>query len=359
MLFRASQDSIKSVFQFLAKVPFSKYFLHRLSELARGKCIAYFTVHRILDDTPQDRVHPHYLNKTAITIKQAQRALTHLNRHLPFITLADSLHYLMGRRSLTQSSAVLLIEVPYVKTVRLIKPLLEDLKIPATIVLNTESLSDGRMPWMDEIVYRVANAKRQELAVNFIDRSFRLISVADRISAANHLIEHISHAKQSTLVTRLNQLREALPEVAVPEAGERICSMEQIDKLSLNPLFSFISGGKSRLPLYDITLLDAKTEIIDAMAEQNALLCRSFFPVFFNSFGIDKRRHHEIIKLMMENGLQAAISKAQGVCRPGDNMFRLTSLPLNSKSFAQFEMQGIANAVDEFLLVTLAKDEEL
>jgi len=350
-----------SAFSFFVKLPFSKSILHKMSELARGKCLAFFTLHRVLEDTQEDLAHPHFLNRTAITLKQAQTFLTRMHRRLPFISLENSLDYLMGRRSLNQSSAVLLIEVPYIKTIRLLKPLLEEQKIPVTLVLATESLNDGRMPWMDEIIYRIGNAEQSELTLSFIDRSLSLNNVRERMAAANLLVEHISHAKKETLKTRLKQLREAVPEVAVHPASERICTVEQIEKLSLNPLFSFASGGKYRLPFYDISLEDAQTEIVGGMTELSGMVHRSLVPVYFYPLGSDKRRKQDIVRLMMDSGLKAAVSRDIGVCRPGDNMFRLHSLPLaqSSDSFTQFEMQGLSDAIDDFLLVTMAKDREL
>jgi hypothetical protein len=361
MLFSTSKEGIKTAFQYFVKLPFSKYFLHRLNEIARGKCIAYFSLHRVLEDSAADFLHPHLLNKTAITLKQAHRLLTHINQKLPFISLLDSLEFLKGRRPLNQSAAVLLIEVPYVKTIRLLKPLLEEHRIPATIVVNTESLYDGQMPWMDEIIYRIGSTSQKELSVNFMDQAFSLCSRADRIDAANHLIDHLSCANLNTLRARIIALREMLSETAIPPISERIATIEQLEKLMLNSLFSLACAGKYRLPLFDASIDEAKTEIIDAIFELKTLFNPSLNPVYFYSAPPDKRRQREIISLMIEHDLQAAIGKSFGLCRPGDNMFRLMRLPLapGSGSFEQFELQGLFDAIDELLMITLAKEEAL
>lgn len=359
MLSNISREGIKTAFEYLSKLPLSKSLLHRLSEAARGKYIAFFSLHRILDEI--DVGHPHFMNRTAITYKQAQRLLTHINHRLPFVSLVDSLEYLKGQRPMAHSLAVLLIEVPYVKTMKLIRPLLEEYRIPATVILNTDSVVDGHMPWTDEITYRIGSTTKKELSLTFLDRSFLLNTAADRMAAASHVIEHLRQRNPDIIKTRMKQIQEALPEVAVYPVSERICTMHQLEKIALNPLFSFASAGKYRLPFFDISLEDAQSEIVDAMMELRAALGRSLAPVFYCSLGIDKRKERDVINLMMSHGLEANIGRTVGVCRPGDNLFRLHRLPFieSSKGFEQYELQGLSDAIDEFLMVTMAKVEGL
>jgi hypothetical protein len=359
MLIKTSKESIKNTLEYLVKIPFAKNLLHKITESARGKCIVYFSLHRVLEDSPTHVAHPHFLNRTAITLKEAQRQLSYINHRLPFISIADSLEYLLGKRPMNRSFAVLLIEVPYVQTIRKLSGLLEELKIPAAVAINTESIEDGRMPWMDEIVFRLGHTNKQTLSVNFIDRSFTLNSMAERLSAAEHLIHYLSQSTPDVLKTRVEHLCQSLAEVAIPPVSERICTIPQLEKLSLNPLFSFICAGKSRLPLLNISLDDAKKEIIDAQYELKNWLNRSVMPIYFCQFAFDKRRYKDLVGLMMDHNYVAAISPQKGLCRPGDNMFRLRRLSLAAglKSFEQFELQGLSDAIDEMLLVTLAKNK--
>jgi hypothetical protein len=318
-------------------------------------------LHRVLEDFFWGTQHPHLMNKTAITLTQAHSLLAHINHKLPFVSLMDSLEFLKGRNPLNRSLAVLLIEVPYLKTVKLLKPLLETLRIPTTFVLNTESIFSGQMPWMDEIIYRLGITKKKEIAFNFIDRSFSLHSANERIAAAHHLIEYLSHSNQDTLRARIKQIRDIFSEVAIHPISERICTIDQLEELTLNPLFSFACAGQYRMPLSDISVEDAKKEIVDAKSELSSLFSHSLISVFSYSFGSDKRRHKDITNMLMDNGFHAAIGRLNGVCRPGDNMFYLMRLPLAQglKGFEQFELQGLSDAIDEFLLVTLAKERGL
>lgn len=359
MLIKTSKQSIKNALEYMVKIPFAKNLLHKITESARGKCIVYFSLHRVLPDIPASFTHPHYLNRTALTLKQAQQQLSYINRRLPFISIADSLEYLLGKRPLSRSHAVLLIETPYIQTIRHLSPLLEDQKIPCSIAVNTDSLQDGHMPWMDEITFRLGHTTKPSLSVNFVDRHFTLTTMSERLSAAEHLIHHLSQSSPDVLKSRAQQIYDALAAVAIPPASERICTLLELEKLSLNSLYSFICAGKSRLPLKNISPEDAHKEIIQAKNELSSHLSRGLMPIYFSQFAFDKKRRRDIMELMLDNGYQAAISSQQGLCRPGDNMFRLKRLPLAQglKGFEQFELQGLSDAIDEMLLVTLAKDK--
>lgn len=361
MLFTTSQDSIKRAFEYVAKLPFSKRLLHKISEKARGHCIAFFSLHRVIDESQLFLQHPHFQNRTAITPRQAHKLLTHINQRLPFISLAESLEYLKGNQKMNRSHAVLLVEVPYVQTARQLNPILEDVRIPVTYVLDTESVQSGQMPWMDEIAYRLGVTTKKAITVTFIDRSFSLATPHARAQAAHHLIDHLSHATPATLIMRMTELREALAETAVPPVSERICTVEQLEKMALNPIFSFASAGRLRLPFSDIALHDAQKEIVASKQELGGMFNRAFVPVFFYPMGSDKRQTKDIVRMLIDSGYHAGITRNFGVCRPGDNMFRLLRLPLalGVRSFEQFELQGLSDAIDEFLLVTFGQEREL
>lgn len=352
---------MKRVLGQVVRVPFAKGLLQRVSEMARGKCIVYFSLHRIIDREQAQKDHPHFLNKTAITKDQAKILLSELNKKLPFISLADSISCLKGEQSLSRSHGVLLIEVPYVQTLKLLSPILLENQIPATIVLDTESLSSGQMPWMDDIVYRFGSTDRPQISVDFMDRSFALASPSERMAAANHMIDYLNLANPAILRARLEQLRACLDEVAIPPMSERILTTEQLAELGLDPMFSFMCAGQHRLPFCGLSHQELDREIGSSKKQLNRLFGAAAKPVFFCTTGFDKPYDKEIIQCMMMNGFTATIAGEFGVCRPGDNMFLLKRMPLSNgvKSFDRYELQGLLNAIDEFLLITLAQERKL
>ncbi len=361
MLFTTSQDSLKRALEYVTKLPFSKTLLHKISVKARGHCIAFFSLHRVIEESLHTLRHPHYQNRTALTLRQAQKLLSYISNRLPFISLAEAMEYLKGNQKMNRSHAVFLVEVPYLQTVQKLNPLLDELRIPATYILDTESIKDGQMPWSDEIAYRIGSTDKKEISVTFIDRAFSLETPKSREQATQHIIDNLSHASPNTLLLRMIELREVLKETAIPPVEERICTLQQLEKMSLNPLFSFASSGRLRLPFSDISYDEAEQEIAQSKQELTTMFSHAFVPVFFYPTGSDKRHSKEIVRLLIANGYQAAISRSFGVCRPGDNMFRLLRLPFawGAKSFEQFELQGLSDAIDEFLLVTFGQEREL
>jgi len=359
MLIKTSKESIKHALEYLVKIPFAKEALHRITESARGKCIAFFSIHRVLADAPESLFHPHYIHKTAITERQAVKHLRYINQKLPFISLVDSLEFLLGKRPLDRSHAVLLIENAYVETIRHISPFLIEHKIPAAIALNTQSIEDGRMPWIDEIIFRLGQTAVKNLSLNFMDRSFQLRSIPERLQASHHIIHYLSQSSPEVIQARSKEICDQLSEVALPPTSERICTLHQLEKLSLNPLFSFMCAGRNRLPLATMSRAEAHKELMTTKSDLNACLSRGVLPIYFSQFAFDKKGHQEFSKFMQDDGYQAAISPKVGLARPGDNMFRLKRLPLAQglSSFEQFELQGLSDAIDEMLLVTLGRED--
>lgn len=360
MLLDTSRGGVKKAFEYLVRLPFTKPILHRLSEAARGKCVAFFSLHRILEDNPDLATHPHRIAKSALTISEAGRILEKIKKTLCFISLTESLDFLLGHKTLDRSVAVLLIEAPYAQTLKLLVPMAHELKIPVTVGLSMHSLLTGEPIWIDEISYRLINTPQKELVVNFIDRSFALTSTTERLFAAQHIIDNLSDCTASMLQSRLLHIREILHETAVLPASERIATASQLAKLSAHNI-SWAVAGNEHLPCFAHDLEGARREIITAKLELSAMMGEALAPVYLYPPGFDKRHQGELLKMMMGAGYRAAISRSIGVCRPGDNMFRLQRLPLGlgAKSFEQFEVQGLSDAIDQFLLVTLAQDEGL
>lgn len=361
MIFTTVKDSLKNSFEYFSRLPFTKSLLHRLNEKARGHSIVFFSLHRVLESSTSTMHHPHFLNRSAVLVHKAHSLLQKLNQRLPFISLADSLRYLQGKRSLHRSHAVLLIEAPYEQTVQLLHPLLEEMRIPATYILDTWSLEHGHMPWADEILYRLGTTNETEICAPFVDRVFALKNAGDRLKAARYFIENFCHKNPELLLSRMTTLREILSPATMLPSSERMATTLELEKIALNPLFSFASAGQCRLPFFDISLEDLEQEIVmakDRLAEQ---FNRAFVPVFFNSFGADKKLYPDIMKILIDSEHQASISHHLGVARPGDHMFRLPrlSLAIGLKNFEQYELQGILDLIDEFLLVTLAQEREL
>lgn len=358
MFFKTSQDSLKKVASYVSKVPFAKKVLHRLSESARGKSIVFFSLYRVVSEHDKE---VHYRDESILSIDELKKILKSINKTLAFISMHEALKALKGERGLHHSQAVLLLERADSQTIAHLMPIIQELHIPLCIMLTTDALHSGTLPWVDEVFYRVMTTDKTSISLTYIDRSFSLDTPSLRALAAQHVIEHLSHCRPEILKAKLAELKESLDDSAVPAPNERVASIAELSKLAEeNTLVSFGSAGQFNWPLYDIPLDEAKEEIGKAKEELSMLFDKAFVPVFFYPLAFDKRRSQELINIMIEAGYDAAISRNAGLCHPGDNMFRLMRLPLGhqTKTFEQFELMGLSDAIEEFLLVTLAKEKE-
>lgn len=358
MFFKTSQDSLKKIARYVSKVPFTKKIIHRLSEAARGKAIVFFSFNRIISEAREENMH---WDESMLTPQEFKKTLKSINKTLAFISMKDAIKMLTGEQRLQHSKAVLLLESAYSQTIATIMPILKELHIPVCIMLTTDAVQSGNLPWMDEVFYRIGSTSKDSISLTYIDRSFLLDSPSLRKLAAQHIIEHLSHCRPEALKTKLAELRESLYDGEMPLPDERISSHAELSKLAEeNSLVSFGCAGQFSWPFYDIALDDAKSEIVRAKEELLQLFDKAFVPVFLYPLSFDKRRSQELINLMIDAGYEAAISRNAGICHPGDNMFRLMRLPLGhqNKTFEQFELMGLSDAIEEFLLVTLAKEKE-
>lgn len=356
MLLKTSQDSLKKVFHYVSKFPFAKQALHRLNEAARGKSVVFFSMHKIVENDGLEE----YIDPSALDIKKAAHIIKEINKTLPFISMRDAIDILKGEQKLTCSHGVLILEVPYIQSIKTILPVLKEMHVPLCVMLSTHSIYSGELLWMDEVIYRLSTTHKTNISVSYIDRSFPLVTFQDRQNAATHFVEHLSHCHPHALEQKLNELKDNLDENSLPSPNERIATVAQLKEFAKNPLVLFGSAGQFHWPFYEIGLDEAAKEITAPKEELSALFDTAFVPVFSCPLGFDKRRNQELVNMMIASGYQAAISRTTGICHPGDNMFRLMRLPLgpNTKSFEQYQLMGLSDAIDEFLLVTLAKDRE-
>jgi hypothetical protein len=223
------------------------------------------------------------------------------------------------------------------------------------------SLKTGEPPWTDEVFFRVLTTTKEELLPNFMDRAFKLSTSADRLLAANHLTDNLIHCSSRLFPARLSSLRAMLHETALLPRSERIASLPELFKFAEAQKASLLMSGQNLAAIFEQNPAEAHLSLMTAKEELLSMVGESLLPVFFYPLSLTKYRRQELSKLMLLGGFEAAISNSTGLARPGDNMFRLPCLPLNCESpgFSQFELQGVADAIDEFLLVTLAKNEEL
>jgi hypothetical protein len=359
MLIKISKDSILNALKYATKIPLANKLLHKTTELIKGKRIIYFSIHRILPDTITSLVHPHYVNGTALTIKQAEKQLVHINRILPFISFSDSLALLTGKKPMTHSCSVLIVEIPYFLTMELFLPLLSKMNIPLAIAIDTKSIKSGYMPWMDELVFRLGHTQKTQLAVNFMDRQYSLTTMSERLDTARNLIAYLGKLPIEILLSRLQEIRDYLFDVSILTANERILSSEQLKKLSLEIPLSFLCAGENRLPLTLMSKNEVMREVILNFHLLRSLFMECALPVYFSHFYFDKKKRTEFLEMMIGNQMSAAISANKGLAKSGDDMFCLCRYPLAQElgEIEKFEFMGLSEAIDELILVTLAREE--
>lgn len=357
MIHNTSKIGIKNGFEILARLPFCKKLIHKASEAISGNSVVFFSIHRVLKDNIKSLTHPHLLNKTAITKTQAQKFLTQIHRSMPFISLLEAEEFLLDKKKLNRSSACLIIEAPYLQTIELITPFLIEHKIPVTIALSQGIIKKQETPWADQIINLLYNTEKKSICVDFMDRSFNLSSPRERLFAANYFVDNLNNTNKELFINRLALLKKKLKPDNLSES-ETIAPLSLLKTLSLNPLFSFACTETS-YPLPEKLSKKNLEDIIKTKQIINQTFECSVQPAFL----YPNNRFKLPISLIdsLRDNYKLFLINQKGICRTGDNMFKLKRLPLAQgiKNFERFELQDLSTAIDEFLLVTLANEKTL
>lgn len=354
MLKKTSEDGLKKGLQTLCKLPFARKLLRKLSEAAQGNFVAFLSINRLVKSDRRQSLYPRVFTK-----EQLKKSLLELKKIINFVGLDEALSFLRGEQALLESKAVLILESFYLQSIELLLPVIAELEIPVCIMVAPSSVYTGDMLWRDEINYHIFATHKKTLNVSFIDRSFPLNNWAEKKTAAQNIIYHLEHCHPKALISKKEELNEALGEISLAPLSHRIISQAGLEKLKQNSLISFGCQGNFAWPFYEIDEKEALREIIDG---KNALtnLLGSFSPIYWFGGEARKKLSGKYAELLRENGFTSALSLEQGLCHPADNMFRLKSISLNPKAnpVEGVELATLADAVDEFLLITLAKDKE-
>lgn len=357
MLIRISKKSIMNILTQAVKLPLSANILHKINHMFKGNYIVYFHMHRVLAD--HSHSHPHYLNGSAITLKQALKELKNIHSIMPFISLSDSLSFLTGQKNLTHARAVLLIDTPYFLTMDLLMPYLVDMNIPLTIAIDSDNLSHNTMPWMDEISFRLGYSAKTTLSMSFLDRQYRLNTINDKISTMNNIIDYLRLLPIDIFLWRLKEIRDYFSDISLLNSNERMLTIDEIKSMGKKVPLSLCYAGK-RLSLSMMSQAEIYQEIIAGFNDIKNIFKENILPIYFSHFYYDDKQQKNINDIMMINNFLGAIYPHQGLHKPGDNMFSLSRLPLSQQhnTIAKLEIMIASNLIDQLITLGIAKEKD-
>lgn len=137
--------------------------------------------------------------------------LRYLTRHYQVIPLGTLIEALASNTPVPERSVVLTFDDGFRDNYEIAFPLLQKFGVPATVFVVTDSLSDGALPWAQQIgvMLQNTNAKTLNLPV-FSQTAFELGTEMQRKQAFHRLLKHIGPLRKDSREGVLGQLKEQL-----------------------------------------------------------------------------------------------------------------------------------------------------
>jgi len=353
VLKQASKAVLVGALRQVSRLPMTRKAFHKVSEAARGPSIAFLRCRRVLPNTAQGNLHPDRLQRSALTPDELHKALSRAKKTLEFIHPGEALAALTRGSRLRQGAAVLTFDESFAATAELALPVLRDLKVPALFFVSTGHL-DGKETLWDQAIHTLVDEVAPEpLSVPWVDRVLRTDSPTARARAVRRLLMLLIKLDEQRLVEKLMELHERAGHPHRFFALDRMLTSGEVEQLSTDPMVSIGAHGHLHLPFGSISDEALDTELIQPREKLRELCGAAFADVVSYPFGRLPHVGARAVARAREVGYRAGFTALPGVARPGDHLFTLPRLPMSPDhdSLESYELQGISDAVDEFLLV--------
>ncbi|MCP4501378.1 MAG: polysaccharide deacetylase family protein [Deltaproteobacteria bacterium] len=349
----ASKAVLVGTLRQVARLPMTRRTFHKVSESARGASVAFLRCRRVLPNSAQGNLHPDRLQKSALTAAELHRALSKAKKTLEFVHPGEALTSLSKGTRLAHGVAVLTFDESFAATAELALPVLRDLKVPALFFVSTGHF-DGRETLWDQAIHTLVDeVSPAPLSVPWVDRVLQTDSPTSRARAVRRLLMLLIKLDEHRLVDRLMELNERAGSPKRFFPLDRMLTDVEVERLSQDPMVSIGAHGHLHLPFGSISDEALERELVLPREMLQKLCGSAFADVVSYPFGRLPHVGKRAITRAREVGYRAGLTALPGVSRPGDHLFTLPRLPMapDQDSLEAYELQGISDAVDEFLLV--------
>jgi len=245
-----------------------------------------------------------------LAVEQFERQMEYLVRHFKVVHLEDAFAPDAGRSE--RPLACVTFDDGFASVYELALPILERLRIPATVYLVTDLVDSSETVWFARLHQAICETRTSEVRLGA--SRFRLTPAAARVQASAELQQALKALNRADLAVALEDLFDQLDvdkTQARPWDAFRILTTEEIRRMSRDDLVRFGAHTTSHQILTRTTPDDARREIERSVAAVAALVehpSRGFAypnggPDDFDTFAVEAVRH---------TGIEFAVSTIEG-----------------------------------------------
>lgn len=333
--------------------------LHRLSVLTRGAGIAFVRCRRLVPESARGEAHPDRVRGSALSPSELASTLTALQKTLQFVHMGEALAALRRGRRLESGLAVLTFDESFAATAELAMPVCRALGVPATIFVTTRHLDEPTTLW-DARVHAVVDCLApKSVQVSFVDRVLSTSTPQERLAAAHRITLSLASLNESELRRRLDELEGQIGCACGVPPLDRMLTADELTRLCKDPLVAIGAHGHSHLSLASASEAALSEELHLPRARLQQLCGGAFVDVVSYPFGRPPYVDERVQRAARAAGYKAGFTALPGVARPGDHLFQLPRLGIDSHSLGvnAYEIMGSLDAVDEVLLMASGERE--
>jgi peptidoglycan/xylan/chitin deacetylase (PgdA/CDA1 family) len=285
----------------------------------RGDAVSIICLHGVHDATMEKVAPPPTSSISALSLKSNLRALA---RYHTVVSMSEAVAMLRGRVPWRPRCAVLTFDDSLACTLNVAAPILQDMRMTATVFISTEIIETRRPYWWLRLDFAWHNAKRIHAEIMTTDGAAMLVERGNLPSLRkikSILRQMPAIARDAAVDSVEQQFGTRLEEPASQYPYAAIMTWEDARKL-VELGFAVGSHTVSHPNLALITPDEARRELVESKAtieHQTGAQCQHFcYP--YGSF------NDTVVSLCVEAGYEASTSTiAPGENRLGQNMFTL------------------------------------
>ena len=213
--------------------------------------------------------------------------------------------------------------------------------------------------WDQEVHAITASLSPNPIALSWMDRQLPTYPASNAAQSAKDLLRHLLQLDPQKREQRITDLRALVATEVRPSILDRHVSQYELNQYAKHTLLSFGAHGHTHQPLLTLDQTSLEQEL-RLCREIIASVCgQSYIDVLNFPFGNQNQISPGLLQSIMAEGFIAALYDGDGVARPGDHLYALPRLLLSQETriLETYELQGLATALDEVLLVVTGSEK--
>lgn len=257
-----------------------------------------------------------------LPLARFEAQMEYLTRHFEVVHVEEA--FAPGRAAPDRPLACVTFDDGFASVRELALPVLERLRVPATVYLVTDLLGSSDTVWFARLHQAICETKARE--VRFSGESFPLAGTAARMKASAGLQVALKRLDkgpfEEALEDVLGQLGFGGPQRAKPWDAFRILTPDEVRSTSKGGLVRFGGHTASHQILTRTSREEARQEIERSVAALAALVERPGRSFAYPNGGPDDF-DDEVAAQVRRAGIDYAVSTIEGPNRPGDDPYRI------------------------------------